>query len=338
MSKLSRRLRARPRESSRRAAGAEIITLGAGHRRLLLPIVLASVLLGSIAAAANPFLRQADRPASIFNIAHAGASSIAPQNTLAAGRAALELGADVWGIDVRLTGDGVFVLMHDETLDRTTNVEEVFPARAPWRVEDFTLEEIRRLDAGSWFVHDDPFGRIEAGCVSAAELDSYVAEPVPTLREALMFVVERRWLIDVEVKPTTGLDPEALARQLLELIEETGSGDRVMISSFDHQVLRAINRLDPAIPIGALSIFAPLDPIAYLNDLRADVYLPSLVGFTEDLLAELSEAGIGVHVWTYNGQEQFERLARTPGITGIYTDYPQRLEAVLERLRHAGNA
>jgi len=78
-----------------------------------------------------------------------------------------------------------------------------------------------------------------------------------------------------------------------------------------------------------LTIFAPQDPIAYLNELGADVYLPSLVGYTEALLADLSNAGIGVHVWTYNKEEQLERLAATPGISGIYTDFPQRLAAIL---------
>jgi glycerophosphoryl diester phosphodiesterase len=314
------------------------VTLGDGHLRPLLSIVLASLLLGSAsAAAANPFLREAGRPSSIFNIAHAGASSIAPQNTLAAGRTAFELGADVWGIDVRLTGDDVFVLMHDETLDRTTDVEEVYPTRAPWRVEDFTLDEIRRLDAGSWFLRDDPFGQIEAGRLRPAELESYAGEPVPTLREALEFVAEHRWLLDIEVKPTANLDAEEVSRHLLDLIEETGTAGRVMISSFDNEILRSIRSFDPVIPIGALTIFAPLDPVAYLDDLRADVYLPSLVGFTEDLLKKLSDAGIGVHVWTYNTEDQLERLARTPGITGIYTDFPQRLDAVLERLSHAGD-
>ncbi len=317
------------------------MTLGDVLRRSLLPVVLASLLLGAAHSAAtatsNPFLHGAGQPSSIFNIAHAGASSVAPQNTLAAGRAAFELGADVWGVDVRLTGDGVFVLMHDETLDRTTDTEELFPTRAPWRVEDFTLDEIHRLDAGSWFIHDDPFGQIEAGRVSAAELESYAGEPVPTLREALEFVAEQGWLIDVEVKPTAGLEPEGLARHLLDLIEETGTADLVMISSFDHEILRAIKGLDAMIPIGALRIFALLDPVAYLSDLQADVYLPSLVGFTEGLLRDLSEAGIGVHVWTYNTEDQLERLARTQGITGIYTDFPQRLDPILKRLSHAGN-
>ncbi len=244
------------------------------------------------------------------------------------------MGADVWGVDVRLTRDGAFVLMHDATLDRTTDVEELFPVRSPWPVERFSLDEIRRLDAGSWFVEEDPFGEIAAGNVGPSELSAYAGEPVPTLREALQFVAEHRWLIDVEIKPTEGLDPGGLARDLLELIEETGTAERVMVSSFDHEMVRAIKDLAPAIPIGALSVFAPIEPLAYLNDLRADVYLPSLVGFTEALLEKLRDAGIGVHVWTYNTEEQLERLARTPGVTGIYTDYPQRLEAVLERLRH----
>lgn len=312
------------------------MTIGGGARQWIVGIVFASLYLGSVcAAASNPFLRGVERPDTVLNIAHAGASSHAPQNTLAAGRLAFEMGADVWGVDVRLTRDGAFVLMHDATLDRTTDVEKLFPTRSPWPVERFTLDEIRRLDAGSWFAEEDPFGEIAAENVGPSDLSAYVGEPVPTLREALRFVAEHRWLIDVEIKPTEGIDPEALARNLLDLIEETGTAERVMVSSFDHGILRAIKELDPTIPTGALSVFAPLDPLAYLNDLQADVYLPSLVGFTEGLLSELRDAGIGVHLWTYNTEEQLERLARTPGVAGIYTDYPQRLEAVLERLRHA---
>ncbi len=310
------------------------MTIGGRTRRWIASVVLALLCLESTcAAASNPFLRGVERPALVLNIAHAGASSLAPQNTLAAGRLAFETGADVWGVDARLTRDRVFVLMHDATLDRTTDVEELFPSRAPWPVEEFTLDEIRRLDAGSWFVRDDPFGEIEAGHVVPSDLTAYVGEPVPTLREALQFVAERRWLIDVEIKPAEGIDPEALAQDLLDLIEETETAERVMVSSFDHGILRAIKRLDPTIPIGALTVFAPFDPLAYLNDLQADVYLPSLVGFTDALLRDLSEAGIGVHLWTYNAEDQLERLARTPGVTGIYTDYPARLEAVLDRLR-----
>jgi glycerophosphoryl diester phosphodiesterase len=262
---------------------------------------------------------------------------VAPQNTLAAGRCALKLGADVWGVDVRLTQDGAFVLMHDETLDRTTDVEGRFPARAPWRVGQFTLDEIRGLDAGSWFIDEDPFGQIDAGYVSAADLEGYAGEPVPTLREALEFVAREGWLMDIEVKSEANTDPEEVARRLLAVISDTGTANQVMISSFNHDILRALKRLDPAIPTGALVIFAPLDdPLAYLNQLGADLYLPSVVGYNENLLDDLRDAEIRVHVWTYNDEDQLERLASTPGIAGIYTDFPQRLAPILERLRHAG--
>src|SRR6056297_3325387 len=102
----------------------------------------------------------------MINIAHRGAGSIAPENTLIAARKAHALGADYWEFDVQLTGDHRLILMHDDTLERTTNVEEVFPNRTSYRVGNFTLEEIRTLDAGSWFVNDDPFGEVEKGNVS----------------------------------------------------------------------------------------------------------------------------------------------------------------------------
>jgi len=303
----------------------------ASRRRIFPAIVVLWFLWTSVpVTATNPFLCGAPHANVVFNIAHTGAASLAPQNTLAAGRLSFELGADVWGIDVQCTSDGVLVLMHDETLDRTTNVETLFPSRAPWQVEAFTLDEIRRLDAGSWFVQNDPFGQIELGFVSPDELHSYVDEPVPTLREALAFVSEQGWLVDIEIK-SSGVH---CARELLDLIEETETFERVMVSSFDHEFLREIKTLAPALPIGALSIFMPTDPVAYLRQLQADIYLPSLVGFTDELLTSLSEAQIGVHVWTYNAIDQLERLACTPGITGIYTDFPQRLEAILDRPPH----
>lgn len=285
------------------------------------------------ASSANPFLRGADPLHVVLNIAHAGASSLAPQNTIAAGRRALEVGADVWGVDARQTSDGVFVLLHDETLERTTDAKEHYPKRDPWRVDAFTLEELRILDAGSWFLRDDPFGQIGAGVLSEAEVANCVGEPIPTLEEALTFVAANEWLIDIEIKPIAERDPDDMARRLCDLIEKTGTAERVMISSFDHDILRSIKALDPTIPIGALVIFAPRDPIATLDKLQADIYLPSLVAYTPSLLSSLREAGIGVHVWTYNTEDQLERLAQTAGITGICTDVPQTLAVILERLR-----
>jgi glycerophosphoryl diester phosphodiesterase len=84
-------------------------------------------------------------------IAHRGALQLAPENTLAAVHAAYAAGADMYELDVHQTKDGHLVVLHDSSLARTTDVEDVYPGRAPWRVRDFTLAEINRLDAGSWF-------------------------------------------------------------------------------------------------------------------------------------------------------------------------------------------
>jgi glycerophosphoryl diester phosphodiesterase len=275
------------------------------------------------------FCRDTPQLRLILNVAHAGASSVAPQNTMAAGQAAFDLGADVWGVDVRGTRDGALVLMHDETLERTTDAEEVFPARSPWRVADFRLDEIRTLDAGSWFLDEDPFGRIAEGEVADDALASYAGEPVPTLREALDFVAERDWLIDIEIKTPNDGEHGGVAERLVTLIEETNTVNLVLVSSFDHDFLREVREMNPAIPIGALSIFLPLNPLAYLRLLDVDVYLPSVVGFTDELLTELDKEGIKVIVWTYNATEQLEHAVGLPGVDGIYTDFPQRLAALL---------
>ncbi len=96
----------------------------------------------------------------VINIAHRGARSLAPENTLAAARKALDAGADMWELDVCLSRDGELVVIHDSTLKRTSNVQEVFPLRRPYHVHDFTLEELHRLDFGSWYVRKTHSGRL----------------------------------------------------------------------------------------------------------------------------------------------------------------------------------
>ena len=118
-------------------------------------------------------------------VAHRGASAYAPEHTLASYRLALTQGADYVEQDLAVTSDGVLICLHDETLERTTNVEHVFPDRRPWLANDFTLAEIKRLDAGSWF---DP---------------KFAGERVPTFQEA----------IDL-VKGQAGIYPELKAPEL----------------------------------------------------------------------------------------------------------------------------
>ena len=118
-------------------------------------------------------------------IAHRGARSLAPENTLKAAQIACETGADLWETDVAVTRDGHLVLFHDDTLLRCTDAEKKFPLKASFRVEDFDLKEIKTLDAGSYFVETDPFGQISQGNVGREAQTSFIGEPVPLLEEGL---------------------------------------------------------------------------------------------------------------------------------------------------------
>ena len=158
------------------------------------------------------------------NIAHRGASAYAPEHTLAAYTLAIEMGADYVEQDLQLTKDGVLVCLHDTTLDRTTNVEEVFPNRATavevrgdtrrvWRVADFTLEEIKTLDAGSWFGEEFAGTRVptfqEAIELVQGKAGIYPETKAPEAYEALGFTMEEEL---VRVFAANGLDaPEAQA-------------------------------------------------------------------------------------------------------------------------------
>ncbi|MDH4138469.1 MAG: glycerophosphodiester phosphodiesterase family protein, partial [Anaerolineae bacterium] len=175
----------------------------------------------------------------ILNIAHRGARSLAPENTLAAARKALEAGADMWELDVSMTADGEPILMHDPFLERTCNAQERFPARRPWLVSEFTLAEVQTLDCGSWFNERDPFGQIRAGAVPEKDQRSYVGQRVPTLREALEFTHDHNWQVSVEIKDISHqLGDTAIVEKVVALIEKLDMVDRVLIFSFNPGYLR----------------------------------------------------------------------------------------------------
>jgi glycerophosphoryl diester phosphodiesterase len=177
-------------------------------------------------------------------IAHAGASAIAPSHTMAAYRRALELGADFVEPDLQLTRDGILVCLHDLSLERTTNVWEIYPERATeitqdgrpvksWAVNDFTLEEIRRLDAGVWF---DP---------------DFAGEVVPTLQELIDLVAGKAGIYPETKDPDfyleRGIDIDRKLHELLVLNGlDTRQGQRdtpVLIQSFHESRLRTLKRL-----------------------------------------------------------------------------------------------
>ncbi|HIE41540.1 MAG TPA: glycerophosphodiester phosphodiesterase, partial [Candidatus Aenigmarchaeota archaeon] len=158
---------------------------------------------------------------------------------------ALEVGADGWELDVQMTRDRELVIIHDETLTRTSNVEELFPNRKPWLVRDFTLREIQKLDFGSWFNRTDPFGQIAAGKVSKEEQNSYRGLKILTLREALEFTKKTKWKVNIEIK-SFPFEPNnfELVEEVINLINQLGMEKMVMLSSFNHTYIKRVRELD----------------------------------------------------------------------------------------------
>ena len=266
---------------------------------------------------------------TILNVAHRGARSLAPENTIAAALKALEVGAGMWELDVQLTADDELLVMHDPKLTRTSDVGGRFPQRRPWRVDGFALSEIQTMDCGGWFVRQDPFGQIAVGAVSAAETDSYLGLRAPTLRQALEYTIDNGWTVNIELKHLTGDDKGRLmVQKTIDLITALGMEQGVLLSSFNHDYLRQARTLAPNLPIAALSLFAIRRPLRYLTNLGAQAYNPRQGAVRRRMVAALRSSGLDVYVWTVNNEKAMRRLIGM-GVTGIITDFPQSLCGLL---------
>ena len=228
--------------------------------------------------------------------AHRGASGRAPENTLAAFRAAEADGADGIELDVHLSRDGVPVVIHDDTLERTSD------GRGP--VGEINLAELRRLDAGSWF--------------GAA----YAGEGVPTLAEVFTWA-EDRIRINVEIKDA------AAGRKVCELLQAYPQV-RVLVSSFDHRLLAQLRRVAPLLPLGFLC-----DSLFWHRALSravaagAESFHPRLDRTGRHLIQACQGKGLRVYPWTVDSPRQALRLWRL-GIDGLFTNHPAALFSLRE--------
>jgi glycerophosphoryl diester phosphodiesterase len=214
----------------------------------------------------------------MLGVAHRGASRYAPENTLAAFRLALEHGVPAVECDVRRTRDGHLVVIHDATVDRTTDSQGA--------VESLTLEALRRLDAGRWFASE------------------WVGERVPLLDEVLE-TVRGRALIQLEIKndptPAAGIE-----RQVVDAVGRHRMEDEVFVMSFDHTVVRAVRSAAPRMATGILYAARLIDPIAAAA--RAADGLCIHWGYLdEEVVAQARRAGLGIFTWTVDDEVMFRR-------------------------------
>jgi glycerophosphoryl diester phosphodiesterase len=265
-----------------------------------------------------------------LNIAHRGARSLAPENTLSAALKAAQAGADLWELDVVMTADGEPIVLHDKTLNRTSNAANVFPLRRPWWVHEFSFEEIRALDFGSWFKENDPFGQFAAGMLSDEDLESYSGEPAPTLGEALQFTLDHKWYVNIEIKDLRGTTGHhEIVKKVVESIEKSEMSDRVLISSFNHSYVEQVKAMNPALPTGVLVDRPHWNPLGLLENLKADAYHPRISTFRAADVRLLHERGKGVLVWVANDEADMRSLIQK-GVNGIFTDFPQLLGSILK--------
>ena len=269
-------------------------------------------------------------------VAHRGASAYAPEHTLEAYRLALEQGADYVEQDLAVTKDGVLVCIHDLTLERTTNVEEVFPDRfvqegpagvRRWRVHDFTLSEIKRLDAGSWFNK------------------KFANARVPTFQEAIDLVRGKAGLYPELKDPAfyreRGVRPESLLAEALE--KNKLLGDRttpVIIQSFDETTVRQLAKTLPAVPRVILVEARDSAKLDSLEKIRAIAQWATglgpnkaIVEMLPDVVKWAHQAGLTVTPWTFRSSNtgsypdvraEMTRFLYDYNVDALFTDNPDQ--------------
>jgi glycerophosphoryl diester phosphodiesterase len=229
-------------------------------------------------------------------IAHRGASAAAPENTLASFKLAADLGADAVELDVKLTRDGALIIMHDETVDRTTN--------AKGKVRDLTLAQFRQMDAGAW------------------KAPQYKGEPVPTLEDVFDAVAGRVW-INVELTNYYARG-DSLVPTVVALIQKMNLQKRVLLSSFDPFNLRQARHLDPSLPLAQLTSH---DQAIYLREAWLAPFCPHEARHPD--VAQLKQKGVAwykqhhyrVNVWTNNVEADMREFVKQ-GVDGLITDLP----------------
>lgn len=257
--------------------------------------------------------------------AHRGCRSIAPENTLLAMTKAKECGAHCWETDVRMSKDGELLIFHDATLERTTDIatHKLFRNRADYQIDQFTVSDLRELDAGSWFLADDPFGTVASGEVGGREREAMQGQQIPLLREILDFSNTHSFPVNLEIKVLdTPVGDVAIVDRVMEMLRETETMDLVLLSSLRHEYLYRARTLSQRIAIAVLAEDRhPPDLIRYLRSFSAVAYHPDEAICDAELIGQLQQAGFRVNTWTINDMERAQEMLRLGA--GVITDWPQ---------------
>ena len=264
--------------------------------------------------------------APVLNIGHRGASGYAPEHTFASYDLALDLGADYIEQDLQQTKDGVLVVMHDKTLNRTATAPEGVPARyCRGPVSKRTLEQIKQCDVGSWFNEAYPqYAKPE-----------YVGLKIPTLEEVFQrYGTGVNYYIETKNPESAPGMEEELLRLMGKygLIGPAASKWQVLIQSFSPASLQKVHALNPSLPLIQLYSSTETSETIQTQLDTARSYAvgigPSKDDVDAGLIAAAHERCLDVHPYTVNETAEMQRLIAT-GVDGMFTNFPDRLDAVL---------
>ena len=237
--------------------------------------------------------------APVLRVGHRGARGYAPENTLASFKLGVELGASVIETDVHISKDGEVVLIHDHTVDRTTDGHGF--------VKDMTVAELKQLDAGSWF---DP---------------KFAGQRILTLAELLEWAKDRV-PVALEIKNGPIYYP-GIAEKTIRLLREYGMLRQAILLSFDHFVLREAKMIEPQVATGILYAGRLIDPVAAAKAAGADSLNPAWAFLTPDTVQSAHAAGLAVSPWCPNDVPTLRMLDQM-GVDSIGTDYPDLFDQI----------
>ena len=235
-----------------------------------------------------------------LNIAHRGASALAPENTIAAFERAVELGAGVIELDLHMSQDGELVVIHDDTLDRTTD------GSGP--VHQRSLAELMRLDAGRWFG------------------EGFAGQRIPRLDEVLDRFAGKVPLA-LEVKAGSTFFP-GIEEKVVSALRERAAIDHAAVASFDHYALRRLKEIEPTIRTAALLVGRPVSVSAIAGPAKADGLALEASFVTKTEVEACCAAGLQIVVWVVNDPAQMRHFIGL-GVDGIITDRPDLLRLAL---------
>jgi glycerophosphoryl diester phosphodiesterase len=232
----------------------------------------------------------------VWVVGHRGAMGYCPENTLVSFERGLQLGADWIELDVHLSADGQLIVIHDETLERTTNGHGL--------VREHTLAELRQLDAGE-------------------------GQQLMTLPEVLDWARQRGTILDIEIK-NAPIFYDGISEAVVDVVKTADMVDQVIVISFDHAAVKQVKALEPRMATGVLYACRPTDGgVGLAAAASADAVLPHWAYVTREDVALAHEAGLSVAPWASSDPVVLKTLVEA-GVDAIGTNHPDVLRQVLK--------